>query len=104
MAEKKLGRPKGSVNPYRESFRLSQEDINKIHACMETEGISKTDVIRKGIDLAYHQLPKIQRDSEEMVEVTCTIPAWMDDEATALGINFSQVLQDALAQKLTDVL
>lgn len=100
MAEKKLGRPKGSVNPYRESFRLSKEDINKIHACMETEGISKTDVIRKGIDLAYHQLIKIQRDSEEMVEVTCTIPAWMDDEATALGINFSQILQEALAQKL----
>ena len=67
---------------------------------MDAEGISKTDVIRKGIDLAYHQLTKIQRDSEEMVEVTCTIPAWMDDEATALGINFSQILQEALAQKL----
>ena len=38
------------------------------------------------------------------VRKNCTIPAWMDDEATALGINFSQVLQDALAQKLTDVL
>ena len=34
------------------------------------------------------------------VRKNCTIPAWMDDEATALGINFSQVLQDALAQKL----
>ena len=34
------------------------------------------------------------------VRKNCTIPAWMDDEATTLGINFSQVLQDALAQKL----
>ena len=100
MSEKKLGRPRGSANPYRESFHLSQEDINKIHACMEAEGISKTDVIWKGIDLAYHQLIKIQRDSEEMVEVTCTIPAWMDDEAAALGIDLSLVLQDALERIL----
>ncbi len=50
MTEKKLGRPRGSANPYRERFCLSQEDINKIHACMDAEGISKTDVILKGIE------------------------------------------------------
>lgn len=104
MAEKKLGRPRGSANPYRESFRLSQEDINKIHACMDAEGISKTDAIRKGIDLAYHQLTKIQRDSEKMVEVTCTIPAWMNEEGIARGTNFSKVLQDALVKEFADVL
>ena len=34
------------------------------------------------------------------VKKNCTIPAWMNEEATALGFNFSQILQEALAQKL----
>ncbi len=34
------------------------------------------------------------------VKKNCTIPAWMNEEATALGLNFSQILQEALAQKL----
>ena len=34
------------------------------------------------------------------VKKTLTIPAWMNEDATALGLNFSQILQEALAQKL----
>ena len=34
------------------------------------------------------------------VKKTLTIPEWMNTEATALGINFSQLLQDAIAAKL----
>lgn len=34
------------------------------------------------------------------VKKTLTIPSWLNDSATAAGINFSQVLQDALKQQL----
>lgn len=34
------------------------------------------------------------------VKKTLTIPSWLNDRATAMGINFSQVLQDALINKI----
>ena len=34
------------------------------------------------------------------VKKTLTLPAWLNEEAVAIGINFSQVLQEALLQKL----
>ncbi|MGN0333320.1 MAG: type II toxin-antitoxin system HicB family antitoxin [Lachnospiraceae bacterium] len=34
------------------------------------------------------------------VKKTLSIPLWLNDVATAAGLNFSQVLQDALKQKL----
>ena len=34
------------------------------------------------------------------VKKTLTIPEWLNEAATAVGINFSQVLQEALLQKL----
>ena len=38
---------------------------------------------------------------EKSVKKTLTIPAWMNDAALKQGINFSQVLQEALSQKLS---
>lgn len=37
------------------------------------------------------------------VKKTLTIPSWLNDSAVAAGLNFSQVLQDALKQKLNIV-
>lgn len=34
------------------------------------------------------------------VKKTLTIPLWLNDRATSMGINFSQVLQDALLSKV----
>lgn len=34
------------------------------------------------------------------VKKTLTIPEWLNEEATSIGINFSQVLQEALMNKL----
>ena len=33
------------------------------------------------------------------VKKTLTIPSWLNDRATAMGVNFSQVLQEALITK-----
>ncbi len=38
--------------------------------------------------------------NNKAVKKTLTIPEWMNEEAIALGLNFSQVLQDALLQKM----
>lgn len=34
------------------------------------------------------------------VKKTLTIPQWLNDSATAAGLNFSQILQEALMQKI----
>ncbi|WP_105204246.1 type II toxin-antitoxin system HicB family antitoxin [Neobittarella massiliensis] len=41
-----------------------------------------------------------KRTSSRAVKKTLTIPEWLNEEATARGVNFSQVLQEALIDKL----
>ncbi len=41
-----------------------------------------------------------KRTNSKAVKKTLSIPEWLNEEATALGINFSQVLQEALMQKV----
>ncbi len=56
IEKKKMGRPTKNPKSYRESFRLSESDMQKIKVCMEKKGIRKTDVIRMGIDKVYQEL------------------------------------------------
>lgn len=41
-----------------------------------------------------------KRTNSKAVKKTLTIPEWLNEEATALGVNFSQVLQEALIAKI----
>lgn len=41
-----------------------------------------------------------KKHNEKAVKKTLTIPAWLNTEAVAAGINFSAVLQEALQEKL----
>lgn len=41
-----------------------------------------------------------QYKDTKSVKKTLTIPAWMNDRAISMGINFSQVLQEALLTKI----
>lgn len=56
VEKKKIGRPTDMPKSYRESFRLSQDDMDKIDFCMRRTGLSKTEVIRQGIDSLYQKL------------------------------------------------
>lgn len=47
--------------------------------------------------LAYRK-----RHNNQAVKKTLTIPEWLNEEAIALGINFSQVLQEALLIKIKE--
>ncbi len=41
-----------------------------------------------------------RKHNSKAVKKTLSIPAWLNEEATAKGINFSQILQEALIAKL----
>ena len=60
VEKKKMGRPTDNPKNYRESFRLSETDMGKIKFCMEKTGMSKTEIIRMGINEFYHKNKKYQ--------------------------------------------
>lgn len=41
-----------------------------------------------------------QYKDDKAVKKTLTIPSWLNERAVAMGVNFSQVLQDALLSKI----
>lgn len=41
-----------------------------------------------------------KRTNSNAVKKTLSIPEWLNEEAVALGVNFSQVLQEALISKI----
>jgi len=48
----------------------------------------------------FDMLAYKKRTNSRAVKKTLSIPEWLNEEATAIGVNFSQVLQEALMQKL----
>lgn len=50
--------------------------------------------------IACDTLSYRKRFANTAVKKTLTIPSWLNEEATTLGVNFSQVLQEALMQKI----
>ena len=60
----KMGRPTDNPKLYRESFRLSEEDMNKIDYCINELNLNKTDIIRLGIDEVYK---KVKEEKYEQI-------------------------------------
>lgn len=50
--------------------------------------------------IEFDMLAYKKRTNSRAVKKTLSIPEWLNEEAVALGINFSQVLQEALMQKV----
>jgi predicted RNase H-like HicB family nuclease len=50
--------------------------------------------------IEFDMLAYKKRTNSKAVKKTLTIPEWLNEEAIASGINFSQVLQEALMVKL----
>lgn len=50
--------------------------------------------------IEFDMLAYKKKNNSSAVKKTLTIPAWLNEDATALGINFSQTLQEALIQKI----
>ncbi len=52
----RTGRPTNNPKGNYTGIRLSDSEIKKLAFCMKATGMTKTDVIRKGIDLVYKEL------------------------------------------------
>lgn len=50
--------------------------------------------------IEFDILEYYRKHNSKAVKKTLSIPEWMNEEAIAMGINFSQVLQEALMLKL----
>lgn len=50
--------------------------------------------------IEFDMLAYKKRTNSKAVKKTLTIPAWLNEKAIRLNINFSQVLQDALLEKV----
>lgn len=50
--------------------------------------------------IEFDMLAYNKRNNAKAVKKTLTIPEWLNEEAMNLGVNFSQVLQEALMMKL----
>lgn len=49
----------------------------------------------------FDKLAYNRKHNSKAVKKTLSIPEWLNEEAIALGVNFSQVLQEALMQKIS---
>lgn len=55
---KKIGRPTASPKENYTGIRLSDEELKKVKTCMDCTGMTKTGVIRAGIELVYEKITK----------------------------------------------
>lgn len=51
--------------------------------------------------IEFDKLSYNKKHNSRAVKKTLSIPEWLNEEAMALGVNFSQVLQEALMQKIS---
>ena len=50
--------------------------------------------------IEFDMLAYQKRTNAKAVKKTLSIPQWLNEAATEMGVNFSQVLQEALMQKI----
>lgn len=63
--------------------------------------IDKVDVEEGTLTIIEFDMLEYQKKhNSRAVKKTLSIPEWLNEEATAMGVNFSQVLQEALLNKL----
>ena len=55
---KKIGRPTDNPKENYTGIRLSDTELEKLKFCMNRTGMTKTGVIRAGIELVYDQIRK----------------------------------------------
>ncbi|MBF1006153.1 MAG: hypothetical protein HXK79_03355 [Lachnospiraceae bacterium] len=54
--EKKMGRPTTNPKELNTRIRLSHEDVDMLESCSKKLGVTKAEVIRKGIKMVYDNL------------------------------------------------
>lgn len=78
----------------------SREDANEILPDPSDPTIIPAEKDSFLVVIEFDMLAYKKRTNPRAVKKTLSIPEWLNEEATAIGVNFSQVLQEALMQKL----
>ena len=78
------------------SREQANEDI-PLASNFETISVSSGEFLTV---IEFDLLSYRKKNNSRSVKKTLTIPEWLNEAATAAGINFSQVLQEALMQKV----
>lgn len=91
-----------------EAYQMAVDALGICLSCMEKDHVpfpvaSTPDSIDLESDsflvvIEFDMLAYKKRTSSAAVKKTLSIPEWLNEEALALNINFSQVLQDALME------
>ncbi len=76
--------------------RVKEGDVPAPSAVEDIEVESNSYVAIIEFDLLEYK----KRTASQAVKKTLSIPSWLNEEATARGINFSAVLQEALKERL----
>lgn len=93
-----------------QAYEMSVDALGLALVCREEEGeplpaaSDPTSVIPEPdsflVVIEFDMLAYKKRTDSRAVKKTLSIPSWLNDAATAAGLNFSQVLQDALKAHL----
>ncbi len=75
---------------------LSSVDICRVEEELEIDDASQAFVSLVSVDVADYAKSRFERS----VKKTLTIPEWLNAAAVEKGLNFSQVLQEGLRQRL----
>ena len=76
---------------------------DKLQAKEERPAASCVDAIHgegNVLVVPFDQLEYNRKHNNRAVKKTLTIPEWLNEQALAMNVNFSQVLQDALMEKV----
>lgn len=74
----------------------SKEELPKASSIENIERQEDGSVVVIQFDKAEYE----RKHNNKAVKKTLTIPEWLNEEALAMNINFSQVLQEALMEKV----
>lgn len=75
-----------------------QKEKEEIPAPTDVSELKTTDGFI--VVLEFDMLAYLKKHNSRAVKKTLTIPEWLNESASAMGLNFSQVLQEALMQKI----
>ena len=75
-----------------------KKEKEEIPAPTEIDKLSLEDGIL--VIVEFDMLEYQKKHNSRAVKKTLSIPAWLNEEATGMGVNFSQVLQEALKEKI----
>lgn len=75
-----------------------KEDGEELPVPSQSNQINAEDGVL--VIVEFDMLEYMRKHNSKAVKKTLSIPEWLNEEAIAMGVNFSQVLQEALMAKL----